>query len=77
MKRIMIVAVSVMVVVVLVFGASMAMAAKPDGKNGTKDVIEMSNGFPSGPHFNLNIHGKKTSFVADPTSTGGHSVFTL
>ncbi len=77
MKRIMIVAVSVMVVTVLVFGASIAMAAKPDGKNGTKDVIAMSNGFPSGPHFNLNIHGKKDSFVGDPTSVGGHSVFTL
>ncbi len=79
MKRIMIGAVSVMVVVALVFGASMAMAAKPQnaGKDGTMDVIEKSNGFPSGPHFNLNIHGKKDSFVGDPTSVGGHSVFTL
>ncbi len=77
MKRIMIVAVSVLVVMALVFGASMAMAAKPQNSGSGKDVIAMSNGFPSGPHFNLNIHGKKTSFVADPTSTGGHSVFTL
>ncbi len=76
MKRIMIVAVSVMVVTVLVFGASIAMAAKPDGSNGTKDVIELSNGFPSGPHFNLNIHGKKADFDGNP-EPGGKSVFIL
>jgi len=76
MKRIMIVAVSVMVVVALVFGASIAMAAKPDGKNETKDVIAMSNGFPSGPHFNLNIHGKKANFDGNP-EPGGKSVFIL
>ncbi len=77
MKRIMIVSVSVLVVTALVFGASIAMAAKPDGSNETKDVIAMSNGFPSGMHFNLNIHGKKTDFDGDLTSTGGHSVFIL
>ncbi len=79
MKRIMIVAVSVLVVMALVFGASAVMAAKPQnaGKDGIMDVIEKSNGFPSGPHFNLNIHGKKDSFVGDLESTGGHSVFTL
>lgn len=37
-------------------------------------VVEWSNGFPSGAHFNLNIHGKKASFECDPTSGGG-SIF--
>ncbi len=77
MKRIAIVAVSVLVVATLVLGTSIALAAKPSGSGETKDVIELSNGFPSGPHFNLNIHGKKADFVGDPTAVGGHSVFTL
>lgn len=50
---------------VLVFGfmifAPTASAAKP------VPVIDWSNGFPSGPHFNLNIHGKKS----DPLANGG------
>ncbi|NHJ32001.1 MAG: hypothetical protein FK732_03980 [Asgard group archaeon] len=45
-----------------------AVAPKPER------VIEWSNGFPSGPHFNLNIHGKKEGFNCDPTPGGG-SVF--
>jgi hypothetical protein len=45
-----------------------AMAGKPAGK------IDWSNGFPSGPHFNLNIHGKKDGYNCDP-SPGGGSVF--
>jgi len=32
------------------------MAGKP------LDVIQLSNGFPSGDHFNLNIHGKKLDY---------------
>ena len=68
MKRIVITVVSVVLVGILIFAALPVMAAKPDGKNGTKDVIAMSNGFPSGPHFNLNIHGKdpSTFTVPDP-----------
>lgn len=42
-----------------------AMAAKP------LPVIEMSNGYPSGAHFNLNIHGTSSC----QTSEGGNSVF--
>jgi hypothetical protein len=78
MKRIVIVVVSVMVVASLLFGVSAVMAAKPDGSKGPKyvDVIAKSNGFPSGEHFNLNIHGKKADYVGDPTS-GGSSVFIL
>jgi len=77
MKRIAIVAVSVTVVATLVLGILPAMAAKPqDAGKHNNDVIALSNGFPSGEHFNLNIHGKKADFVGDPTP-GGHSVFIL
>lgn len=47
-----------------------ARAAKPI------DVIAWSNGYPSGPHFNLNIHGKRADFVCVDTPGGG-SVFVL
>jgi hypothetical protein len=57
------------VVIILFFGISTAMAGKP------QDVIERSNGYPSGAHFNLNIHGKDTdTFTCDKTP-GGNSVF--
>ena len=68
MKRIAVVAVLVLIVVVLAVGTSTALAAKP------QDVITRSNGFPSGPHFNLNIHGKAEGFACNSTSDGG-SVF--
>jgi hypothetical protein len=75
MKRICILMVVSLLVSGLVLGASTAMAAKPDGSDPAKqNVIAKSNGFPSGPHFNLNIHGKNDSFVCDATP-GGSSVF--
>ena len=47
-----------------------ASAAKP------LDVVSWSNGFPSGEHFNLNIHGKKNDFfLSCDDSSGGGSVF--
>ena len=58
MKRFGILAITVVGVVALVVGVSAAMAAKPqDAGNKGMDVIAKSNGFPSGPHFNMNIHG--------------------
>ena len=48
--------------------AIQALADKP------VDVIMWSNGFPSGPHFNLNIHGKKDDYNCD-SSAGGGSIF--
>lgn len=59
----------------LVFGlVSMVQAAKPQSSGSGKDVIAMSNGFPSGLHFNLNIHGKDDDYNCNQT-TGGNSVF--
>ncbi len=45
-----------------------ALAAKP------QQTIEMSNGFPSGEHHNLNIHGKKDGF-SGCDEVGGSSIF--
>lgn len=49
-----------------------AQAAKPSGPD--NNVIARSNGYPSGAHFNLNIHGKNDSYTCDSTP-GGKSVF--
>lgn len=56
MKKIAIHGLFFTLVAVLVFGVLPAMAGKP------MDVIQLSNGFPSGDHFNLNIHGKKLDY---------------
>ncbi|MBI2916742.1 MAG: hypothetical protein HYY01_02005 [Chloroflexi bacterium] len=63
-------AVVLLLVIALVFpgGGAPALAEKPAA------VVQWSNGYPSGEHFNLNIHGKKPNFSCDPTSGGG-SVF--
>ncbi len=58
----------VLAVTLVVGGGTAALAEKP------APVVQWSNGFPSGEHFNLNIHGKKAEFNCDPTSGGG-SVF--
>jgi len=53
--------------------ANLADAAKP------KAVIDWSNGFPSGEHSTMNIHGKKTGYNCDNSLEGevlyGSSVF--
>jgi len=59
-----------MAFVISVLVASPALAAKQ------QNVIALSNGFPSGEHFNLNVHGKDPArFIPDLTVTGGNSVF--
>ena len=68
MKRLVLIAISLVIIAALVAGVSTALAAKP------QNVIARSNGFPSGEHFNLNIHGKADNFICDPTPGGG-SVF--
>jgi len=52
----------------------MTQAAKPQSSGSGKDVISMSNGFPSGLHFNLNIHGKDDDYICNQI-VGGNSVF--
>ena len=54
--------------VAIVFTIAVAHADKP------VEVIMWSNGFPSGPHFNLNIHGKHDGYSCD-SSAGGGSIF--
>ena len=68
MKRIFINTLSVVIVAIFAIGVSSAIAAK------SPKVIYYSNGFPSGYHLNLNIHGKKIDYVCDPTA-GGNSIF--
>jgi hypothetical protein len=53
---------------VTVIMSSQVLADKP------VQVVMWSNGFPSGEHFNMNIHGKRNDYNCDPTSGGG-SVF--
>lgn len=61
-----------MALAILALGVSPAMAGKP------QDVIPRSNGFPSGMHFNLNMHGKSWDTCnATPDEFGdyGNSIF--
>jgi hypothetical protein len=75
MKRSVIILVSVLLAVTLAVGGSVAMAAKPPHAGEGNQLIPRPNGFPAGPHFNLNIHGKNaTNFVCNETPGGG-SVF--
>ena len=57
MRRILIVTASVLLVAVLAIGVSPAMAGKPSSGG-----VFNGNGFPSGLHYNLIIHGKKSDF---------------
>lgn len=68
MKRIALLALAITMIAAMVAGISTAFAAKP------QDVIARSNGFPSGEHFNLNIHGKDWT-TCQATDDGGGSVF--
>ncbi|MFC2063039.1 hypothetical protein ACFLS8_03765 [Chloroflexota bacterium] len=75
MKKVALITLSVVLMATLIFSALPAMAAKP------QNVIAYSNGFPSGLHFNLNIHGKNPeTFVWQDEWDGvtpytGNSVF--
>ncbi len=68
MRRIIVVTVTLLLSATLLY-ASVAMAAKP------ANVIPKSNGFPSGMHFNLNLHGRDPANWAGEPSPGGNSVF--
>ena len=59
---------SCLICLTIAFVVSPTFAAKP------QNVIEKSNGTPSGLHFNANVHGKKHDYICNP-SPGGNSVF--
>ena len=84
MKRIAIIAITLIVIVAMIASVSTVLAAKGGnggGKGADKgpgkspEVMLISNGFPSGFHYNLNIHGKKAGFTCDPSMNGNNSVF--
>jgi len=76
--------ISAFVITVLVSASLIFVQGVPTGRVGSgqqkisltkpQKVIAWSNGFPSGEHYNLNIHGKKPDFNCDSTPGGG-SVF--
>lgn len=75
MKRRIVLVVTALTLVALLVGAVAVMAAKPQKSGSGKDVIALSNGFPSGQHFNLNIHGKDPETFDCDATPGGKSVF--
>jgi hypothetical protein len=66
------------ILVVVVLALPTAVLAdkppKPPHSGGSNQLIPRPNGFPAGPHYNLNIHGKKDGFACNDTP-GGNSVF--
>ena len=74
MKRRIVLVVTALSLIALLVGASVAMAAKPPHAGEGNQLIARPNGFPAGPHYNLNIHGKKVGFTCNDTPGGG-SVF--
>jgi len=76
MRKLLAITLTLSLLLVFCFGFSSVLAAKPQSSGSGKDVIALSNGFPSGAHFNLNIHEQRASFVGDSTP-GGNSVFIL
>jgi len=75
MKKRIVLVVTALTIVALLVGATAVMAAKPQRSGSGKDVIALSNGFPSGQHFNLNIHGKDPETFTCDATPGGKSVF--
>jgi hypothetical protein len=67
MKRL--IRLSLPILVAMLFLGGSALAGK------RLDVMVMSNGYPSGPHYNLNIHGKDTTTFSCDITNPGSSVF--
>lgn len=59
----------------LVFLSLMAGSAMAGKKVKPEDGVKNSNGFLTGAHYNLNIHGKKDGYNCNDNSSGGNSVF--
>lgn len=62
----------VLTALAFVGAAGTVMAGKPVKQE--ERGLDWSNGFPSGEHFNLNIHGKKDGYQCEPDDGGG-SIF--
>ena len=64
-----------------IIGMSLAMAlllvasASPVGAGKPIDVIPKSNGFPSGPHFNLNLHAQDPAWTPGDIEPYGNSIW--
>jgi len=70
MRRILMATASAMLVGKLILGILPAIAGQP------QDVIINGTEYPSGPHFNLNVHGKDPStFLYEEVLSGVKSVF--
>jgi len=74
MKRRIVLVITALALVALLVGATAVMAAKPSHAGEDNQLIPRPNGFPAGPHYNLNIHGKMVGFACNETPGGG-SVF--
>lgn len=59
----------------LVFLSLMVGSAMAGKKVKPEDGVKNSNGFLTGAHYNLNIHGKKDGYNCNDNSSGGNSVF--
>lgn len=69
LKMIVVPTLIIVLMAAMVIDISIANAAK------RPEIIEKSNGFPSGSHCNLIIHGKNTEvFSCDSTAPGGNSI---
>jgi hypothetical protein len=74
MKKVLFIILAVVLVLALPTAALADKPPKPPHSGGGNQLIPRPNGFPAGPHYNLNIHGKKVDFACDDTPGGG-SVF--
>jgi hypothetical protein len=74
MKKVMFIILAVALVLALPTAALADKPPKPPHSGGGNQLIPRPNGFPAGPHYNLNIHGKKDGFACNDTPGGG-SVF--
>jgi hypothetical protein len=74
MKKVLFIILAVVLVLALPTAALADKPPKPPHSGEGNQLIPRPNGFPAGPHYNLNIHGKKDGFACNDTPGGG-SVF--
>jgi len=74
MKKVLFIILAVVLMLALPTAALADKPPKPPHSGEGNQLIPRPNGFPAGPHYNLNIHGKKDGFACNDTPGGG-SVF--